>query len=128
LDRGGQTIEVVGTLLRFTTGVALPTCVTEIEYSLAPGDVSHVSVGVSVVTVAPGCEDSPGVKPVGGGGAFARFTVKKTAGAAADKLGAASAITCHAYVAPFVSVGQTNDCVVLIWFGATFVCNTIVPG
>jgi hypothetical protein len=45
---------------------------------VAPDEPVQLRVGVSVVTVVPGCEDPPGVNPVGVGGTVVTFTVKYT--------------------------------------------------
>ena len=42
---------------------------TATEYEVAPGETFQVKVGVSVVTVWPGCEEPPGARPVGVTGA-----------------------------------------------------------
>jgi hypothetical protein len=55
-----------------------PTCDTATEYAVAPDEAFQVSVGVNVVTVAPGVEEPPGDKPVGVAGAVVTFTVKYT--------------------------------------------------
>jgi hypothetical protein len=97
-----------------------PTCDTETEY-VAPADPVQLRVGVSVVTVVPGCEDPPGVKPVGAGGTVVTFTVKYTTADAALDPAEFEADTSHMYVAPFCSVGQTTEVVV------TFCDSTMPP-
>jgi hypothetical protein len=61
------------------TVAPLDTFNTATVYCVAPEDALQVSVGVSVVTVVPGCEDPPGDKPVGVAGAVAHAEVVKDA-------------------------------------------------
>ena len=52
-----------------------PTCDMTTEYAVAPCEAFQERVGVSVVTVVPGCEAPPGDKPVGVAGANAAPTL-----------------------------------------------------
>ena len=72
----GIGIELVVTFWLYTG--ALLAVNTATEYEVAPGETFQVKVGVSVVTVWPGCEEPPGARPVGVAGAVGTFTVKYT--------------------------------------------------
>jgi len=63
----GMEVEVVENV-----SAAPPSGVTVTEYAFAPGDALHVSVGVSVARLLPGCDGSPGERPIGAWGALTR--------------------------------------------------------